>query len=216
MALFLDSAKVDDARRAADLGFVCGITTNPALVVGTGRPAEEVIAALCAVFSGTVFHQVVSPPGPALEAEIDRFRALSSRVAFKIPCEHDYMPAVHGLAEEGLDCAVTGVFGAAQAYIAAEAGARYIIPYVNRATRLCGDGPALVAEMAAVLAHAARSAAADRACEILAASIKSSSEAVDALLAGAHHLTLPWAVLATLAEHRLTDLAMDEFARAAS
>jgi transaldolase len=215
MALFLDSASVDDARRAAELGFVSGITTNPALIAATGRPAEDVIATLCADFPGLIFHQVTSPPGPALEAEIPRFRALSNQVGFKIPCTHAYLPTVHRLAQQGLTCAVTGVFGAAQAYVAAEAGARYVIPYVNRATRLCGDGPALVAEMAAVLQSPTLSAARKSMTEILAASIKSPAEAVDTLLSGAHHLTLPWDVLAALAQHRLTDLALDDFAAAA-
>jgi transaldolase len=102
---------------------------------------------------------------------------------------------------------VTGVFGAAQAYIAAEAGARFVIPYFNRTTRLAGSGAALVAEIAGVLR--------DGFCEILAASIKSPAEAVDALLAGAHHLTVPWQVLTGMANHRLTELALDEFADAA-
>ena len=207
MALYLDSANVNDARRAAELGFVFGITTNPNLIARSGRPAEDVIAKLCAAFPDTIFHQVTSPPGPALDAEIARFRAISDQVAFKIPCTFAYLPVLRGLSQENVTCAVTGVFGPAQAYVAAEAGARFVIPYVNRATRLCGDGPALVAEMAAILS--------DRSCEILAASIKSPTEAVDTLLAGAHHLTLPWELLAGLVGHRLTELAMDEFARAA-
>ena len=206
MAVYLDSADMDDARRAAKLGFLGGATTNPALVARTGRAADQVVAELCEILPGTIFHQVTSPPGLALEAEIARFRAISNRVAFKFPCTLDYLPVIHNLSRQHVICAATGVFAAAQAYIAAEAGARYAVPYVNRTTRLCGDGPGLVAEMSAVLG--------DGACEILAASIKSPAEAVDTLLAGALHLTLSWKVLAALAEHRLTELAMEEFARA--
>jgi transaldolase len=204
MALYLDSADVEDARRVAGLGFVVGVTTNPALVQRTGRPAEHIVADLCSVVQGTVFHQVTSRPGAALEAEIERFLAISKRVAFKIPCTLAYMPAVYLIREEGKMCAVTGVFSAAQALISAEAGARYVIPYVNRATRLCGDGLALVAAIRTVLEG--------RECEILAASIKSAEEAVSTVGAGAHHLTLPWEVLSSLAEHPLTRQAMEEFA----
>jgi transaldolase len=214
MALYLDSADVQEARRAAGLGFIAGVTTNPVLIARTGLPAEQVVANLCAVLSGTIFYQVTSPPGPDLEAEVARIRAISDQVAVKIPCTLDYLKVVHDLSQHSLVCAVTGVFSTAQAYIAAEAGARYIIPYVNRATRLFGDGPVLVAEMAAVLQSRAWSAAGEGACEILAASIKGAVEAVHTLLAGAHHVSLPWAVLSALAEHRLTDLAMEEFARA--
>jgi transaldolase len=205
MALYLDSADVGEARLAAELGFVAGVTTNPAIVAKAGRRAEAVIADLCTILPGTIFHQVTSPPGSTLEAEIERFRAVSAQVAFKIPCSLEYMRVVHGLAQQGVIAAVTAVYSAAQAYTAAQAGARYVIPYVNRATRLCGDGPALVAEIAAVLEGSS--------CEILAASIKSPAEAVDTLLAGAEHLTLPWEVLAAMAEHPLTELALEEFAR---
>lgn len=206
MALYLDSADVDDARRAAALGFVAGATTNPLLIARSGRPAEKVVADLCAALPGAIFHQVTALPGPALDDEIARFRAISERVAFKIPCTLDYLQALHTLARQNVTCAVTAVYSPAQAYIAAEAGARYVIPYVNRATRLCGDGSALVAELAAILNG--------RSCEILAASIKDPAEAAATLLAGAMHLTLPWDVLAALAAHRLTDLALEEFRRA--
>jgi transaldolase len=205
MALYLDSADVDEAHLVAELGFIEGVTTNPAIMAKAGRPAEEVIADLCAILPGTIFHQVISAPGPNLEAEIERFRAISARVAFKIPCSFEYLRVVYGLAQQGVIVAVTAVYSAAQAYIAAQAGARYVLPYVNRATRLCGDGPALVAEIAGVLNGSP--------CEILAASIKSPTEAVDALLAGAEHLTLPWEILSAMAEHPLTKLALEEFAR---
>lgn len=205
MALYLDSADVGEARLAAELGFVAGVTTNPAIMARAGRPAEEVIADLCAILPGTIFQQVISPPGPALEAEIERFRAISANVAFKVPCTLEFLRVAHGLAQQGVIVAVTAVFGGGQAYSAAQAGARYVIPYVNRVTRLCGDGPALVAEIAGILDGSP--------CEILAASIKSPAEAVDTLLAGAEHVTLPWEVLAAMAEHPLTALALEEFAR---
>jgi transaldolase len=205
MALYLDSADVGEAHLAAELGFVAGVTTNPAIMAKVGRPADEVIADLCSILPGTIFHQVISAPGPTLEAEIERFRAISDRVAFKIPCSLGYLRVVYDLAQQGVIVALTAVYSAAQAYIAAQAGARYVIPYVNRATRLCGDGPALVAEIAGILDGSP--------CEVLAASIKSPAEAVDTLLAGAEHLTLPWEVLAAMAEHPLTELALAEFAR---
>ena len=86
MALYLDSADVGDARKAAAFGFVAGVTTNPALVRLTGRPAKDVVAELCSVVPGIVFHQVTSPPGVAVDAEIELLRGVSERVAFKIPC----------------------------------------------------------------------------------------------------------------------------------
>jgi transaldolase len=207
MSLFLDSALVEEARRAEALGFVAGATTNPALSARTGRPAPEVITELCAALQGIVFHQVRERPGPALDAEIDRFRQISEQVAFKLPCTLDYAGLANALSREGVVVAMTAVCSPAQVYLAAQAGAAYAIPYVDRTTRYCGSGAALVAEMAAVLEGTG--------CEILAASIKTPAEAVEALLAGAHHLTLSWEVLAAMAHHALTDLALQEFASAA-
>lgn len=207
MALFLDSALAEEASQAASLGFVAGATTNPLLIARTGRPAREVIADLCAALPGIVFYQVGEVPGPALETEIDLFRQISERVAFKLPCTLEYARVANALARQGAVVGMTAVYSPAQAYLTAQAGAAYAIPYVNRATRYCGNGPALVAEMAAVLQGSG--------CEILAASIKTPAEAVEALLAGAHHLSLPWDVLAAMAHHELTDQAVQEFARAA-
>jgi len=206
MALFLDSAQVEEAVQAASRGFVAGITTNPILIARTGRPARNVVTDLCAALPGTVFHQVREAPGPALDAEIDHFRQIGGQVAFKLPCTLDYAPVAHALARQGVVVGMTAVYSPAQAYLAAQAGAAYVIPYVNRATRYCGSGPALVAEIAAVLDGSG--------CEILAASIKTPAEAVEALLAGAHHLTLRWEVLAAMAHHELTELALQEFASA--
>lgn len=208
MALFLDSALVDEACQAAGLGFVAGATTNPTLIARSGRSARDVVADLCATLQGTIFHQVVETPGPALDAEIDEFRQISERVAFKLPCTLQYARVAHDLARRGVVCALTAVYSPAQAYLAAQAGAAYAIPYVNRATRYCGSGPALVAEIAAILGGTE--------CQILAASLKSPTEVVETLLAGAHHVTLTWDVMAAMAHHPLTDLAMEEFARAAA
>jgi transaldolase len=207
MALYLDSALADEARQAAGLGFVAGATTNPALIARDGRPARDVVADLCATLRGTIFYQVVEAPGPALDAEIETFRQISARVAFKLPCTLPYARVAHDLSRQDVVCALTAVYSPAQAYIAAQAGAAYVIPYVNRATRFCGSGPALVAEIAAILEGTE--------CQILAASLKSPAEVVDTLLAGAQHVSLPWDVLAAMAHHPLTDLALEEFAHAA-
>ncbi|MGD8399229.1 MAG: transaldolase family protein [Anaerolineae bacterium] len=206
MALYLDTADVDKARRGASLGFLAGLTTNPALLARAGGEPADVIAALCAAMPGMVFHQVIAAPGPELDAEIERYRAISDRIGFKFPCTLDHLRAVHALAGQGPLCAVTAVFDAAQAYLAAEAGADYAIPYVNRTTRLCGSGPALVADMAAVLKGTG--------CDILAASIKDPAEAVAALQAGARHLTVSWRVIEEMAAHRLTEMALADFAAA--
>ncbi len=203
MSLFLDSADAEDARQAHKLGFVAGITTNPTLIARTGRPALEVIAELCTIIPGPVFYQLSGPHFAAMLAEVEQAKAISpAQVIMKVPCTLEGLRLVHHFRDRVL-CAVTALFTPAQAYLAAEAGARYIIPYVNRSTRLLGDGPALVHQMVEVLAH--------RKVEVLAASLKSPEEAVAALQAGAQHVTLPLPVILQMAESPYTAQALAEF-----
>jgi transaldolase len=222
MSLFLDSANPQDAGEAHALGFIAGITTNPALIRQTGRPAFEVIRELCGLIPGLVFYQLTSPDYGAMVLEARDAMAISpGQVVLKIPCTLDGLRAVCRLRED-VSCAVTAIFTPAQAYLAAEAGARYVIPYVNRATRLLGDrgnGAALVQQMADILARqGALSTPSDERprhlTRVLAASIKSPEEAVAALQAGAHHLTLPLAVIRQMADSPHTTQTLAEFAAA--
>jgi transaldolase len=208
MSLFLDSAQPEDVRQAQALGFVAGVTTNPTLIAQTGRPAFELIRALCGLTTGLIFYQLTSPDFAGMLAEAEQANAISpGQVVLKVPCTLEGLRVVRQF-RETTQCAVTALFTPAQAYLAAQAGARYVIPYVNRSTRLLGDGPALVRDMAGVLARQA----ADERTDILAASIKSPEEAVAALQAGAQHLTLPLAAILQMAESRYTTEALAEFA----
>jgi transaldolase len=209
MALFLDSAWVKDARRVAELGFVWGATTNPTLMARAGRAPADVIAGFCESLPGTVFYQLTAPTLAEREAEARQIVEINPvKVGLKIPCTTENLSLLARLTDEGITCAVTAIFSAYQAYLACEAGAHYIIPYVNRSTRLQGDGPGLVSEMRAVVA------AADTGTELLAASIKTPAEVVETVLAGAHHLTLPLDLILALGEHPLSRRAIADFDRA--
>lgn len=210
MALYLDSAEIEDVRQAMALGFVAGITTNPMLIARTWRSAQEVIADLCGLSPGAVFYQLTERTPEAMEAEARRFHALSpEQVVLKVPCDLQGLALVARISSE-IPCALTAVFSAAQACLAGEAGARYVIPYVNRMTKLSGDGLALLSRMAEVLTRTGQGT------EILAASLKSPTEVVAALTHGAHHVTVPLAVIREMAEHRLSTLAIEEFAQVLS
>jgi len=208
MSLYLDSASVEHARRVAELGFIAGITTNPNLIVRTGRAAGEVVPELCdALGSGLVFHQLTAPTVEEREAEARRFAALRpGRVGLKIPCTTENLALLHRLTGDGFTCAATAIFSAHQAYMACEAGADYVIPYVNRSTRLQGDGPALVADLVAVAQAAGGHA------QVLAASFHSLGEIVDAVLAGAHHVSVSLELLLAMGRHLLSEQAIADFA----
>jgi len=203
MALFLDSAQLDEARRASSLGFVVGATTNPGLLARAGHTdALAALKALCPLFPGTVFYQLLGHTPKEMEAETKAFLNLAENIGLKIPCTADGL-AFAAQVSARVTVAITGVFTPAQAYLSAQAGAEYVIPYVNRVTRLTGDGPGLVGQLAAILDPTD--------CEILAAGIKSPAEAVDSLLAGAHHVSLPLEVILAMAGNPLTEKAVSDF-----
>jgi transaldolase len=236
MAIYLDSAIPGEARRAFALGFVRGITTNPSLLREVGGAPGDVIRKLCHICPGTVFYQLAASTVAERAAEADRILDLNhrlqceasgaphrgssqdpaapiptpGRVGLKIPATTENMALVHEFASQGVIVAVTAIFSLAQAYAACEAGATYVLPYVNRFTRLCGDGIGFVKD----LAHVCRCV--EQGTEVLAASIKSPLEAVQALLSGAHHVSMPLPILLALGHHPLSVEAVAEFGRTES
>lgn len=176
----------------------------------TGKPVYDVISELCSLCQGPVFHQLTASSLPEMQEEAERFHAIApERVVIKIPCNLVGLQLTSQLSD-AIPCALTAVFSAAQTYLACEAGARYTIPYVNRTTHLCGDGIALVRQMADVVERS------DSGTEIVAASLKTPSEVVEAILNGSHHVTIPLHLIEEMAEHKLSALAIEEFARAAA
>lgn len=146
MTLILDSASVDDARLATDMGFVTAITTNPVLLAKALaedrrlKSREDVVAALCEVFPGTVMVQLMADSAEEREAEGRRLVGLRpGRIGLKIPAVPDNFPLARRFAAEGCTVGMTTIFSAGQAYLACEAGATIIFPYVNRSTRWLGD-----------------------------------------------------------------------------
>lgn len=208
MALFLDSASPADARQAMALGFVAGITTNPILMDRVGGEPLEVIAELADICPGTVFYQLTATTVEGREEEARRVLALGSNIGLKIAMTTENLALAAKFAAEGVEVGMTASYSAAQTYLSCEAGVRYSIAYVNRSTRLQGDGLALVGEMRAVID------ACDTETTLLVASLKSAREAVQALIAGAHHLTIPLPLLLEMGDHPLSQQAIEEFDRA--
>lgn len=209
--ILLDSASLDDARAASDLRFVSAITTNPTLLARHDRPPLVQLQGLLAVFPGPIFFQPAAPDVTAARQQLEEaLRLAPERVLPKLVSRADFVALASRFVDEGHTVAVTAVYSAGQALLAAAAGARWVIPYVNRAKRFADDGDRLVRDIASVL-RSARSTT-----EILAASIKSPAEALKAVADGAHSVSAPLEVLLGLARHPLTDSAIEDFARDAS
>ncbi len=204
MSIYLDSAIAAEAEVARKLGWVKGITTNPTLLSKTDLPVQTILKKLAELTTGPVFYQLMSSDLNGMVAEgRAAFEIIGQQTVLKIPASLVGFQAVASLSPE-IPCAVTAIYSAAQAAVSQEAGAKYAIAYVNRASRLLGDGVALVREMASVLTGSNT--------EILAASIKSPEEAAASLQAGAHHLTLPLGMLQSMTNHEFSQQTIDEFA----
>ena len=208
MAILLDSASVDDAAAAAELGFVHGITTNPALMAReTKEPLGHLERLLAAFPSGPICYQ---PTRASCADMSDEARAASSlapdRVVIKLPATLDAIKLASALTGDGIRCALTAVYSPAQALLAHEVGCVWVIPYVDRAARHSDGGMAVVDSLAAILARLQSST------RILAASLKSAPQVVDSILHGAHDITAPLDVLRSLPAHPLTEAAAREFA----
>jgi transaldolase len=210
MAILLDSASVDDAAAAAELGFIHGITTNPALMAReTKEPLAHLERLLTAFPSGPVCYQPTRTTYAEMNDEARAAAALApERVVAKLPATLEAIKLAGALTDDGIRCALTAVYSPAQALLAHETGCVWIIPYVDRAARHSDGGPAVVDSLAAVLARLQSST------RILAASLKSAPQVVDAILHGAHDVTAPLEVLRGLPSHPLTESAVREFAAA--
>lgn len=203
MAIYLDSAIASEAEIASKMGWVKGITTNPILLAKSDLPLEATLKQLAALTSGPVFYQLMASDFEGMLVEgRNAVEMIGQQTVLKIPATPIGFGVVACLSPE-ITCSVTAIYSAAQAAVAREAGAKIAIAYVNRATRLLGDGIALVRDMASILSGSDT--------EILAASIKSPQEAAAALQAGANHLTLPLPMLQAMATHEFSEKTVAEF-----
>lgn len=202
--IYLDSAILEEAEAAVTMGWVKGITTNPTLLNKSQLSPEQCLKQLAAICPGELYYQLCATNFEGMITEAHQAaEIIGDRLVLKIPATELGFRVTAHLSSE-IVCSLTAIYSPAQAAIAQQAGAKYAIAYVNRATRLLGNGLTLVTEMAQILK--------DSKTEILAASIKSPEEAAATLQAGAHHLTLPLNILRAMTTHELSTKTVAEFA----
>ena len=201
--IYLDSASIEEAKVAISMGWVKGITTNPVLLNKADLPPEDCLKQLAAISPGEVYYQLCAQDFDGMIAEAAKARAIiGDKLVLKIPAT-ELGFRVTAYLSPSIDCSVTAIYSPAQAAIAHESGAKYAIAYVNRATKLLGDGLALVRQMSAILQ--------DSPTKILAASLKSPQEAADTLIAGADCITVPMSILKAMTTHELSEQTVTEF-----
>lgn len=203
--IYLDSALIDEAQLIQDWGWVKGITTNPTLLAKSHLSPEETLEKLAILSRSELYYQLTAIDVEGMLAEGRKaFDIIGEKTVLKVPATAVGFQVVSSLSTH-IPCAVTAIYSPAQAAVAREAGAKYAIAYVNRATRLLGDGLKLVREMATLLQGSS--------VEILAASLKSPKEAADAMQAGADRVTLGLEVLKAMTTHELSEKTVEEFNR---
>jgi transaldolase len=203
---FVDTADVAEIRALAALGMVDGVTTNPSLIAKSGRKITEVIAEICAAVPGPVSAEVTATDSDGMLREGRLLRKIAGNVTVKVPLTVDGLRACRTLSDEGTPVNVTLCFSAAQAILAAKAGAAFVSPFVGRLDDVGQDGMDLIAEIVAIYANypAFRT-------EVLVASVRHPIHVVQAAKLGAHVATLPPAVLRALFNHPLTDKGLAAF-----
>lgn len=208
MKFFIDTAKVEDIRKANDMGVICGVTTNPSLIAKEGRNFEEVIKEITTIVDGPISGEVKATTTDAegMIKEGREIAAIHPNMVVKIPMTVEGLKAVKVLSAEGIKTNVTLIFTANQALLAARAGATYVSPFLGRLDDISVRGVDLIREIAEIF-----EVAGDIETEIIAASVRNPIHVTDCALAGAHIATVPYKVIEQMTNHPLTDAGIEKF-----
>jgi len=209
MKFFIDTANVDDIRKANDMGVICGVTTNPSLIAKEGRDFKEVIKEITSIVDGPISGEVKATTTKAEDmiAEAREIAAIHPNMVVKIPMTVEGLKAVHQLSLEGIKTNVTLIFSANQALLAARAGASYVSPFLGRLDDISEPGIDLVRSIAEMFSVAGITT------EIIAASIRNPIHVTDCALAGADIATVPYKVIEQMVHHPLTDIGIEKFVK---
>ncbi len=207
MKIFIDTANVDDIRRANDLGVICGVTTNPSLIAKEGRDFGEVIREITSIVDGPISGEVKATTTDAegMIKEGREIAAIHPNMVVKIPMTAEGLKAVKVLSGEGIKTNVTLVFTANQALLAALAGATYVSPFLGRLDDISTEGVALIRDIVTIFKNYGFNT------EIICASIRNPIHVTQCALAGAHIATIPYGVIEQMLHHPLTDAGIEKF-----
>ena len=207
MKFFIDTAKVEDIKKASDMGVICGVTTNPSLIAKEGRVFEEVIREITAIVDGPISGEVKATTTDAegMLAEGKSIAAIHPNMVVKIPMTAEGLKACKVLAEEGIKVNMTLIFTANQALLAARAGAAYVSPFLGRLDDISVRGIDLIREISEMFSIA------DLDTEIIAASVRNPIHVTDCALAGADIAPVPYKVIEQMIKHPLTDQGIEKF-----
>lgn len=208
MKFFIDTANVEDIKKANDMGVICGVTTNPSLIAKEGRVFKEVIAEIASIVDGPISGEVKATTTDAegMIAEGREIAKIHPNMVVKIPMTVEGLKAVKVLTAEGIKTNVTLIFTANQALLAARAGAAYVSPFLGRLDDISTPGIDLIQSIADIFANYP-----EIKTEIIAASVRNPIHVTDCALAGADIATVPYSVIEQMTKHPLTDQGIEKF-----
>lgn len=207
MKFFIDTANIDEIKKAYRMGIICGVTTNPSLIAREGRDFKQVIKEITDIVDGPISGEVKATTVEAKDMVKEglEIASIHPNMVVKIPMTENGLEAVKELSSKGIKTNVTLVFSVNQALLATQAGASYVSPFVGRLDETGADGTILIRDIAKVFRNYEIST------EIIAASVRNPIHVTECAMAGAHIATVPYPVIEQMAKHPLTDAGMEKF-----
>lgn len=205
MKVFIDTANVDEIKKANDWGIVDGVTTNPTLVAKEGKDFKALINEILSIVNGPISVEVISTDSEGMVREALEISKWSENIVIKIPMIPEGLKAVKILNEKGIKTNVTLVFSVNQAILAAKAGATYVSPFIGRLDDIGHNGMQIIQDMAQIYKSY------NFKTEIIVASIRHPLHVIEAAKTGAHVATIPFGVIDKMFKHPLTDIGLENF-----
>ena len=205
MKFFIDTANIEEIRKAWELGVIDGVTTNPSLIAKEGKDPVQILKTICSIVNGPVNGEVVGVTADEMIREAKALAKIHKNIVVKIPMIEEGLKAVKKLSAMGIRTNVTLIFSANQALLAAKAGASYVSPFVGRLDDISHQGMDIVADIMEIYENYLFQT------EVIVASVRNPLHVLEAARMGAHIATIPYSVIAQLAKHPLTDIGLAKF-----
>lgn len=205
MKIFVDTANIEEIKKANALGVICGVTTNPSLIAKEGRDFKEVINEITNIVDGPISGEVISMKCEEMVVEAREIAKIHKNMVVKIPMCEEGLKAVSILYKEGIKTNVTLIFSALQALLAARAGASYVSPFLGRLDDIGSTGITLIEDIAEIFEIHGIDA------EIISASVRNPIHVLECAKAGSDIATIPYSVIMQMIKHPLTDAGIEKF-----
>ncbi len=205
MKFFIDTANIQEIKKAWALGIIDGVTTNPSLISKEGKEPVELLKEICTIVNGPVSAEAVSLTYDEMVREAESLSRIHENIVVKIPMTEDGLTAVKRLSGMGIKTNVTLIFSSSQALLAAKAGATYVSPFIGRLDDISHTGMGIVSEIIEIYGNYMFNT------EVIVASVRNPLHVVEAAKMGAHIATIPYSVIIQLIKHPLTDVGIERF-----